>query len=132
MPSDVYTVIPAYMLPFPGKCWTCGSNERDCVDFKFNTEYDGAVLVCVLCIKELAKVEELGLITRDSVEHVVDANAVLMLQLAQAEMAKKELRNGVVAVLDSYDDSIANLARDYIPVPESDGPVQDQSVKSLF
>jgi len=124
LPSDFISVIPAGLLPYPGVCRFCGSNKRDCVDFGINTEYDGATLICVDCFKgEIVKVESLGLMTTDQAEQLRIDNAELILKITATEMLKKEMRDGVVAVLDSYESDIADTARDLVSVPASDeGP----------
>ena len=50
-----FRLIDKKMMPPPSKCWACGSDDRDCIDFGANA-WEGAVLVCVLCISEAAAI----------------------------------------------------------------------------
>lgn len=117
--SEPYFLIPAQYLPNPGTCRTCGSNQRDCVDFGITIDFEGAILICVSCIQQLKYIEELDLIDRKTVDNVIEANRKLMVQQAALDLLKKELRDGVVAVLDRYDLSVTDSISDLLPVPAS-------------
>jgi hypothetical protein len=111
------------MLPSPGICRTCGSNQRACVDFGVTFDYEGAVLFCVQCLQQLRFIDELGFIDRSTVDGVIQANMDLMLKDTALDLLRKELRDGVVAVLDRYDTAVTDSIRDLLPVP-ADTPVE--------
>lgn len=120
MPSDFISVIPAGLLPFPGTCRYCGSNQRDCVDFGINTEYDGATLICTLCfMAEIVKVEQLQLVPFERIQQLSEANADLMLQMAATDMLKEKLRGDVLDLLDNYSSAVSGTSADHHSVPES-------------
>jgi len=115
--SEPFSLIPVGMLPKPGICRICGSNERACVDFGLTFDYEGAVLICVSCIQQLKYIDELGFIDRSTVNGVIQSNRDLMLKMTAIDILKKELRDGVVAVLDSYDLALVDNVGDLLPIP---------------
>jgi len=115
--SEPFSLIPVGMLPNPGICRICGSNERACVDFGLTFDYEGAVLICVSCIQQLKYIDELGFIDRSTVNGVIQSNRDLMLKMTAIDILKKELRDGVVAVLDSYDLALIDNVGDLLPIP---------------
>jgi len=115
--SEPFSLIPVGMLPNPGICRICGSNERACVDFGLTFDYEGAVLICVSCIQQLKYIDELGFIDRSTVNGVIQSNRDLMLKMTAIDILKKELRDGVVAVLDSYDLALVDNVGDLLPIP---------------
>jgi hypothetical protein len=61
-------------------------------------------------------IDELGFIDRRTVENVIQANRDLMMKQTALDLLKKELHDGVVAVLDSYDRAVDDSIRDLLPV----------------
>ena len=106
MTSEPYTLILAGLLPLPGHCVVCGSNQRDCVDIGFTAEYFGAVLICTDCIKPLAQIPELGFRLQSDVEYILAANELLSKRDAAMTRIREDLRRALVAVADSVDERI--------------------------
>lgn len=114
--SEPFSLIPVGFLPNPGICRICGSNQRACVDFGLTFDFEGAVLICVSCFQQVKYIDELGFIDRKTVESVIEANRQLMLKQTALDLLKKELYDGVVAVLDSYVAAVDDSIRDLLPI----------------
>ena len=52
MASDRFVIISNTRLPNPAKCWCCGAGDRDCVDWGADIAFQGAILICVVCLAE--------------------------------------------------------------------------------
>jgi hypothetical protein len=94
------------MLPNPGTCCVCGSNQRGCVDFGITVEYFGAVLICEECILDISNVEQLGLITRSEVAQMMEQNELLLAREERVQRERYQLRDAVVAVVDSFNRAV--------------------------
>lgn len=49
-----FVVIDKGRLPLPAKCWACGAGDRDCIDWGADIHFQGAVLLCTICVSEAA------------------------------------------------------------------------------
>jgi hypothetical protein len=67
-------------------------------------------------MQQVKHIDELGFIDRKTVESVIEANRQLMLKQTALDLLKKELYDGVVAVLDSYVAAVDNHIRDILPI----------------
>jgi hypothetical protein len=94
----------------------------------FNAEYYGAVLICEECIKDLANVEEAGLMLRSEAGGLLEENLRLTARDMEMEKVRRELRGDLVAVADSVDYRINRR----LPDPVVDSPEPAKSVKPLF
>jgi hypothetical protein len=103
LPSDTFKYVPVGLLPMPGTCATCGSNQRGCVDFGITVEYFGALLICESCIIDITNVEQLGLMTRKEAAAIVEQNDLFVLRDREMVSAREDLRNALVAAADSLD-----------------------------
>ena len=127
MPSDLIKVIPYNLLPNPGTCRYCGSNQRDCVDFGVTMEYEGALLICTQCfLGEVTKVDELQLVSRKEVAEMYDSREKMQFQLTAIALMKEALRSDLVAVLDSHSNSINELVSGFVSVPPSDSIITEK------
>jgi hypothetical protein len=106
MTSDTFHYLPVGMLPNPGTCCVCGSNQRGCVDFGITVEYFGAVLICEECILDISNVEQLGLITRSEVAQMMEQNELLLAREERVQRERYQLRDAVVAVVDSFNRAV--------------------------
>ena len=102
--NDSYPVIKAGLLPIPGKCFKCGSDQRDCIDLGYDAEYYGAMLLCLACAHSLSDVPELGFVTADSVREMETELARLKRLEAKLGKAKVALNSGILSAIDSFDD----------------------------
>lgn len=129
MPSDFIKVIPVGMAPHPGICRYCGSNQRELVDFSITFDYEGAVMICVSCFMgEIIRVEELDLVPRRYLDQLDREKVELLAENDRLATWIMGVRDGVVAVLDSYDASVAGNTSSASTVSETD----KQPESSLF
>jgi len=110
LPSDTFKYIPVGLLPLPGTCATCGSNQRGCVDFGITVEYFGALLICESCIVDITNVDELGLMTKKEAASIIEQNDLLVLRDREMVQAREELRNALVAAANSLDGRVGNVS----------------------
>lgn len=101
--NDAFPVIQSYRLPTPGKCYKCGSDQRDCIDLGYDAEYYGAVLLCIACARSLSDVSELGFRTEASVKELELELAGYRRREAKLTRAKVALNSGILAAIDSFD-----------------------------
>jgi hypothetical protein len=124
MTSDRFSVIERQFLPFPGTCAICGSNQRDCVDFGINKDYEGAFLMCLECAREMSNVDELDLIRREEVVHLMEDNDIKNRQMAMAVDAMEDMQRGLVASVDTYISRVRSLTPD--DVVDAELPAEDK------
>jgi len=90
--SDRFYLIDKSRLPFPGKCACCGEIDRDCVDFGRTVDWEGATLLCTVCVAEAFSV----------LDPVVDQEKKdLQAEVVRARETLGELRGNLLAVIDS-------------------------------
>lgn len=109
MPSDTFRYIPVGQAPIPGTCSVCGFDLRGMIDFGITVEYFGAVLVCVECIKELANCEEAGLMLVSDADSLRKENTFLAIRDMHINTARESLKDGLVAVVDSFNRTVDDL-----------------------
>jgi transcription elongation factor Elf1 len=109
MTSDRYVLIAKQYLPHPGTCAICGSNQRDCVDFRIDIDYMGAFLLCTECVGEVVNVDELHLMRKADAVTLMEENDLMRRQLNQAVDAMEDMQSGLVATVDTYVHRIRNL-----------------------
>lgn len=89
--SDRFYLIDKSRLPFPAKCACCGEIDRDCVDFGRTVDWEGATLLCTICVAEAFSV----------LDPVVDVEKVnLTLEVATARRVLGDLRGKLLGVID--------------------------------
>ncbi len=106
MTNDAFPVIPSFRLPTPGKCYKCGSDQRDCIDLGYDAEYYGAVLLCLQCAHSLVDVPELEFVTKQSVADLEFDIAKLRKSEAKLSSARAALVNGILASVAVFDDTL--------------------------
>ena len=126
--SDTFHVIPAGLLPNPGTCSVCGSNQRDCLDWGITVEYFGAVLICVECCHDLTTVPELNFVSGQAVGEMLAENLRLTAREKEMESAIRELRASLVAVADGFHHRIVNSVPDTVAV----APRTEKVARNLF
>jgi len=126
MPSDAFPVIKAQFLPMPGTCAKCGSSQRDCIDLLIDHDYYGAVMLCILCAKELVNVDELGFMFKSEAETIKKQNDALSDSFITLSAARVELNARINRLLSDFD-TIVDTTADfkYLRVPDSDKSQQD-------
>lgn len=124
MTSDRFKVIERQFLPYPGTCIVCGTNQRDMIDIGVDRDYEGAFLICIECAREFANVDELDLIRREEVVHLMEENDTMRLQMAMSVDAMEDMQRGLVASVDTYISRIRSLAPDDVTV--ADLPAEDK------
>lgn len=123
--SDKFFLIDKGRLPSPAKCWSCGSVSRDCIDFGVDIGFQGAVLLCVLCVAEAAT----ALPRQQKIDFEKNA---LRAKVKKAEEILSDLRRSLSDVCDSGIAAIESAGFDYVPEhaggsSASFGAVQDIS-----
>jgi len=126
MTSERFRVIARGSLPHPGTCIICGTDQRDCIDFGVDRDYVGAFLICIECAREFANVDELDLIKREEVVHLMEDNDLMKRQMAMSVDAMEDMQRGLVASVDIYIGRIRSLSPD--DVTTADLPAEDQQV----
>ena len=94
----------------------------------FNAEFYGAVLICEECIKEIAHVDEIGLMLRSEAGGLLEENLRLTARDMEMENVRRELRDDLVAVADRLDRRVV----DSLPSPVVDTKKPAESTKVLF
>ena len=104
--SDKFFLIDKGRLPSPAKCWSCGCVDRDCIDFGVDIGFQGAVLLCILCVAEAATV----LPRKPDTE-----KAALRAKVKRAEEILNELRGNLSDVCNRGIAAIESAGFDYVP-----------------
>jgi hypothetical protein len=126
--SDTFKVIPVGLLPNPGTCSICGSNQRDCLDWGITVEYFGAVLVCVECCRDLTTVPELNFVSGQAVGEMLAENLRLTAREKEMESAIRELHASLAAVADGFSHRVLNSVPDTVAV----APRTEKVARNLF
>jgi hypothetical protein len=126
--SDTFHVIPVGLLPNPGTCSICGSNQRDCLDWGITVEYFGAILICVECVRDLVNVPELGLMHESEVSAMMEDNLRLTARDREMESVRRDLRAALAAVADGFDHRIIKSVPDAVVTAK----VPEKVTRSLF
>lgn len=115
MPSEAFPVVKAQVLPMPGSCAKCGSSQRDCIDLLIDHDYYGAVLLCVLCARELVHVEQLGFMFKEEATMLIAQNSVLSDRDTTLSNARNDLRVRLNNVLDNFDTVVDTVDNPELP-----------------
>lgn len=97
-------------LALPGKCASCGSTDRPCVDFGCDIEDYGVVYFCLTCLTEIAQV--IGLVPEQRVRDAeLEAGQSVTDWLNARDL--KVITNEQLAVLT---DGVTRLSTALVPV----------------
>lgn len=106
----------------PGNCTVCGAVDRPVVDFNFDLDFYGAIVICVECMKAAAEI--LGMVDRESLDRAELVQRAHSDQIMAAKELTDEYYNRIADLLGEFTDRLRSI---HEPSAKSDDEVPGQN-----